>query len=297
MSLPSTDHALHGFAVIRRHPDALALWGLYFLTMVVFASWLTASLAPGGGPDEAAVGLIQRGLTTWTGQLLAAAVLFLANVVLSCAVYRAILRRDEPGFLFLKLGADEIRVLVVQAVLWLLTLLVQLAFAYMGMLTALAAALAGGRALKPEAAMAVGLAAPVLIVGVFALYIWASVRLSLTLPMTFAERKIGFAAAWRLSQRHVWAMFFTYLLATIAAVVFVLLVMTAYALAASALGDADAFRAVFKAGSQVRLLVGDYTPTLLGWALMSIGLHVATLAVTLAPSAEIYRELSGYKAP
>jgi hypothetical protein len=115
--------------------------------------------------------------------------------------------------------------------------------------------------------------------------------------MTFAERKISLASAWRLSRRHVWAMFFTYLLAGIAAAVLILLVMAAYALAASALGDPDAFRAIFKAGAQVRLLVGDYTPTLLGWALMSIVLHVATMAVTLVPAAEIYRELSGYKAP
>jgi hypothetical protein len=297
MSLPSTDHALHGFAVIRRHPDALALWGLYFLTVVVFASWITASLAPGAGPDEAAMGLIQRGLSSWSGKLLVALVLFVGNVVLSCAVFRSILRRDDPGFLFLKLGPDEIRVLVVQAVLWLLTLLVQLAVAYMGMVTVFAVAMAGGRVLKPEAAMAMGLAAPVLIIGVFALYVWASVRLSLALPMTFAERRISFSEAWRLSRRHVWAMFFTYLLATIAAVVLVLLVMAAYALAASALGDSDAFRVVFKAGSEVRLLVGSFTPTLLGWALLSIVLHVATMAVTLAPAAEIYRELSGYKAP
>lgn len=297
MSLPSTDHALHGFAVIRRHPDALALWGLYFLTVVVFASWLTASLAPGAGPDEAAMGLIQRGLSSWSGKLLVALVLFVGNVVLSCAVFRAILRRDEPGFLFLKLGADEIRVLVVQAMLWFLTLLVQLAFAYLGMVVVFAVALAGGRALKSEAAMAIGLAAPMLIVGVFALYVWASVRLSLAMPMTFAERRISVAAAWRLSRRHVWAMFFTYLLATIAAVVLILVVMVVYAFCASALGDANAFTDVFKAGARLRLLVGDYTPTLLGWALISIALHVTVSAVALAPAAEIYRELSGYKAP
>jgi hypothetical protein len=204
----ASDAALEGFGLIRRRWRVLLGWAGFNLLSLVMLVVLTvmlslvASAASGGGSGPAEV-------------VAAVVVLFgslALQAILAAGVFRLELRPEEPAFLHLRLGRDELRLLVV----WLLTI----AGAWV---VGWAVALAAHAANVAEAWTS-------LVAAVVGLYL--GLRFLLTAPASFAERRIDFVRSWRLTRGRVAALLgmtalSLFLIALIVVLVFVVLGLVA----------------------------------------------------------------------
>jgi hypothetical protein len=190
--------AKRGFGEVARRPGLIAAWtlagvvmnlGLQLLLPVLVGADLVLLGAPGAAEGTAAhwaayvrVEALQTALSC---------VLFAIPI---CAVYRVLLRPEEDGFAYLRLGAEELRIALLLFLLigtwWVVVL--------------------GGYALIPRvvAPMVVALPEPwnllayvVLTLAPLALItVWLAVRFSLAGPASFTRRRLAFGHAWRMTR-------------------------------------------------------------------------------------------------
>lgn len=178
----ASDAALEGFNVIRRHWRVVAGWAgfnlLALIMMVVLTVVLLLALtvASGGG---------LQGTPSATSGALGGAVgalgTLFAQAIVVGGLYRLILRPQEPAFLHLRLGRDELR-LVGLWVIWIIALVV-----LAGVIDVVGQA-AGGRA--GALAGVVGLV----------VVIYLTLRFCLVAPISYVEHRIDFATSWRLTR-------------------------------------------------------------------------------------------------
>ncbi|MDB5450370.1 MAG: hypothetical protein JWQ46_1755 [Phenylobacterium sp.] len=185
----ASDAALEGFNVVRRHWRVVAGWAAFNLLALVAMVVITVVIvlmlvaAAGGGQAPGDLSAVVGGMVAVLGAVL-------TEVVIAAGLFRLMLRPEEPAFLFLRLGRDEIRLLAVWAI----------GIAALGLLVAVSVVL-GEMAdrLFPAARFLPGL-----VVAVVA--IWLGLRFCLAVPISFAERRIDFARSWRLTRGHTWAL-------------------------------------------------------------------------------------------
>jgi hypothetical protein len=201
-----SDAALEGFSVLRRHWRAALGWGLFNIVALVALAILLVvailALVPVMPSPEAArtIGAVLSVLFFGLGG-------GLVQLVIICGVYRLELRPEAPGFLHMRVGRDELRVLGAALLLGLiaLPLMVLVAIA-----TRLAAQASGFAALA------------VVLVGLICVYA-VMVRFGLTPAIAFAEGRISPAESWRLTRGQTWRLLgMTVLLA------FVILLLAAF---------------------------------------------------------------------
>ena len=231
-SFSPADAAFEGFRLTRERPRAVIAWALCYL---VFTYLISAIADLTLGPQsKALIADLQRASADPAAFWPAAqkmAPFFLAGLPLSlafqaiftCAIYRAILRPAESSRGYLRLGLDELRMMVLNlilAVIWGATIFVFL------LVTLVAAATAGTAG---EAIADVGT------VGVFCAAVTVAMRLSLAGPMTFAERRLRVFASWTMSKGLFWRLFGAYVLSLILAVIVLLLMLLVLGAAAKIL--------------------------------------------------------------
>lgn len=197
------------FRLLREHPAAVVIWAVVYCAGSLIIS-LVMSYAMFGTPmptDPAAVTQAQA----WMGPvfglvlLLYIGLLFLI-VVLMNAVFRAVLRPEEGGFAFMRVGMDEFRMLGLVvlagiagfAAVLVGELLLLLVVAIIGFLTG--------------QGIVTGIVAFLLFAAFFCALIWAEVRLSLIFPLTFHRRRISVDGAWDLTRGRFWLLFACYFL-------------------------------------------------------------------------------------
>ncbi|HEY8574585.1 hypothetical protein [Phenylobacterium sp.] len=184
----ASDAALEGFRLIGRHWRVVVGWSLFNLLawiamILVSAVVLLILVAVAGEGASAAYAAPVGGAVYLLG-------LVLIGAILACGVFRLMLRPEEPAFLHLRLGPDELR----NAALGLVAL------------TAMAILVAVGVALA-RAMGAGGLAVRIILwVAVFGIALWLFLRLCLAWPWTFAERRLSIRAAWRTTGGRAWAL-------------------------------------------------------------------------------------------
>jgi hypothetical protein len=179
-----------------------------------------------------------------------------------------VLRPEEKGFVHLRLGADELRLTLVNLLLFgigLLCLVVGF--------VAIAAAERGGSY--------VGLVVGVLVAG---LTIWLGVRLSLATPMTFHAHRITLLPAWELTRGRFWPLFGMIVLALIFYImVWILVTVIWFALMMLAGGP----EAIGAGGTAVAIAIGAVA------FIVQMLVSVVQLVMIYAPFAVAYQQLHG----
>lgn len=288
----ASEAALEGFRITRENPRAFLTWvGASFainVLVVVIDAFMPANIRQG-------LETINATDTPTPAQLLDALILaspilvFALTVmsVMAAAVYRLIFRHDDAHFAYLRLGADEFRLIGVTLIFVFLAIgLVFVVSMVIGVIVALISVAAPnvGAALQvPAAFLSLLIVAAILI------------RLSLAPVATFAERRIRIFESWQLTRGHFWPLLGAYALAICCFVAVALLAMLVFTMAAGAIVVAtggklsDVSELVKPQGG----LMGYLAVGVLASMVLSSFLSALYNAVIAAPGAVAYLQLHG----
>lgn len=288
------DAALEGFRIARERPRVLLVWAALNLIVSIVMTIVLVSMfgetlieleamSPQGAEDPAqAMALLER-LAPLYALMIPAGLLLIA--VTSAAVYRIVLRPHDDRFAYLRLGADELRLVG----LMLVYLLLAIGFTFV--VTLVAGLLAAGAAMLGGAAGAlVGL---LIGLGTLAFMVFVIVRFSLAGPMTFAEGRLRIFQSWTLTRGAFWRLLGAYVLALalIVVVLLLLLIIFAATAAVTAGGDLSQVGQVF--APDMSSIGAYFTVPMLIYLVFAAFLGAVQNAVLYAPPAVAYRALSG----
>ncbi len=214
-----SEAAFEGFRVIRSHPGAVLAWAVAYMlcylvlggiALMAFGPQIAAMSSYSGStpmPPDVAFGFFR---SMGVAFLILLPVGLFIGAMLVNAAYRPILRPDDRGFFYLKLGGDEGRLVLLFLAYFGLGILAEIVLVIVVVILALlfhtaVQSLQGAQILIP---LLLGLA-------VFCLGVWLAVRLSLAAPMTFARRKLSVFGSWEVTRGRFWSLFGCYILAWI----------------------------------------------------------------------------------
>ncbi|WP_374532856.1 hypothetical protein [Phenylobacterium sp.] len=285
----ATDAALEGFRITRERPKVVLVWAVFaFLVSICSAVYLIAIGQDARAVIEASSAEQPADLATFgkaMGDLLPMMVMGLAvQCVMAGAVYRILLRPEDKGFAYLKLGMDEARLAALTFIYVLLASVTMFVVVLAAALIAVIASAAG-----QNVALLVAVATEIFFLG---LLFYVGVRLSLAPAITFAERRIALFDSWKLTHGQFWRLTGAYALAICGIVVIALLVVTIFsALVAVAVGgDLQAVGKMFSPDQSS--LATYFSPVMILYLLVAGWLSALYYAVIIAPAAVAYRALN-----
>jgi hypothetical protein len=222
-SFSPTEAALEGVRLSRERPRAILLWTGYYFAFTILLSLVSyftlganakeslAALQRPTGDAEEFSKLIQQ---SWPFVAVALPLGLVFQAMFTAAVYRIILGSPEDTHTWLRLGADELRLLVLKVVMtaiWTVLL-------FIGLFTVQTAGVGAS-----QVATLLGMVVDMGLIWIGVL-IW--VRLSLAGPATFVEHRVMIFQSWPLTHGQFWRLLGTYLMSfAIAAVVFLLMLV------------------------------------------------------------------------
>lgn len=294
------------FALIRRRPLAVFVWGLLLLAPVflsfallfpAIAGMFADMPAPGAGPPDEV--MADRMVVTMMQFHLASMLLNIGQmvviVVVYTAIFRATLRPGETSVFSLRLGMDELRIAVVGLALGVGLYAAMLVFMLVGAAIGFAVWNAG------DMAVLICVICVMVLVMLAAIFLGMA-RVSMIAPASILYRDFAFVQGWRLAAGKTMPLFGMMLLIflMILLVEMVLLVAGLIAFAGVAAVtdfdwtqmyvDADPF-----AGSGAWIAVNWY------WALLGgiagSFLYGALMTLSIAPFASACRQLAGSETP
>ncbi|HEX6866128.1 MAG TPA: hypothetical protein VF122_02745 [Caulobacteraceae bacterium] len=293
-AIPVGEAALAGFDVIRRKPGAVLAWGgVFFVYLLVIMAFMFASVSSvagleieGGEPDLAAV--IGMQMMLMGVQFVITAASFVVRVVLTCAVYRAVLEPEDSRTAYMRLGKIELLVGLVTLCVGIIVGMLIFGAAFIGAGVTIAAWFAS----RPLAVL-LGVA---LLIGFVALLAWVGLRMAMAVPMTFAERRIRIFEAWDLTRGHVGELFLMMLIviavviAIEAVVVFAGVLAIVAAVGAGGMMDLSALSTLDGPALMARLAA--FTPLFLLCGVVLAILSAVVHTIVVAPWAVAYRAIA-----
>ncbi len=298
----SFDFAFEGFRIIRSKPYAVLAWGLLLLIGNGLSLYALTSLAgtsldalqhmQGSQPATEAQAEAMLGLfpPILAGYGIALPLQLVVGAFVACAVYRAVLGREDKGLAWLGFGADELR----QMAVGLLFALVAIGVFVVALIaiSLVAGLLSSVLGIAPES---LGFLAGVAAIAVTAAF---AVRLSFFGVQTFDEEKINLFGSWPVTREYLWPLVAGYLVTGVMIALVYVLCFAIFAACAAAVGHGDVkvLDPILKGGT----LTTDMfrSPVTVAYLIVANGL-VAPLSVALsagAPAAA-YRSLRGTKSP
>lgn len=197
------DVAFSGLGLLTRRPLSSLVWSLVFvafltLMFVSIGGAVLTFLSTSGATASAAglnPGMLLRSLGAFLGYyflfLLGAMVI---SAVVQGAIYRSVLTPDDVGFASMRLGRQELWLMLLAFVMSILMMILQLVLSIPQIIIVAMLSLQ-----SPQLALSVRLVMQLFVYGVV---IWVSLRLSMAAPMTFAERKLRIFESWELTKGH-----------------------------------------------------------------------------------------------
>jgi hypothetical protein len=189
--------AFEGLRTLRRHPLSVLAWAGFSLVMLPLLGLLAKLVL--GEQDRANLALRSssadpREILDFISRVGGVMVLLILlalvlGAILSAAIMRAVLRPQEHGWAYLRIGREDLRLLVVALIHWAAALMVAV---IPGGVVALGTALLG----DSPAAGWFGFLGGLTVIG---LSTWVAVRLSLLAPHAFISGHIDPRAAWLLT--------------------------------------------------------------------------------------------------
>jgi hypothetical protein len=279
----------------------VAVWALILLVISLVSTWLMTATAgpalmklakmpafqPSSDPTQVFATFSQ--LLPMYGALLLFSLLFYP--VLYAAMNRAVLRPSDERYAYLRLGADELR----QLLLLLLYAGMFLA-AYVGVILVMVLvftviALVASAFGQAVAGVVTALAAAIAVVGIFCAVIFLAVRLSLASALTFATRRVNLFGSWTITRGRFLPMLGAYLLALLmAALVRLLVIALASAVAAIVGGATNPFALFFTV--DMSSPAAYFTPPRIAYLVLVAMSSALIWPLVLAPPATIYRNLA-----
>lgn len=291
MAFSATEAAFEGFRVVRRKPLALVFWSLFYvmifgLSILIVGRGManlmaiSESLESGGADSVADLAPLFEAYTATFGLLMPLGVV--ASAVLAAAIARSVLRPAESAFGYLRLGMDEIRVLVV-------TLVLSIALAVV-----LAIPMGFSAYMFVQAGNGSGVAALGGVLGVLAtiaLALWLAVRFSLAVPITVGERKIAVFDSWRATKGRFWPLFgmgfIAFLMSLVVSMLGTIVVMPLQ------IGVGGFDRMAQYSGEDLGVMLQAVWPAILTGVITQSILSALQLAVLYAPFSAAYRDIFG----
>jgi hypothetical protein len=199
-----------GFGLVAREPAAFLVWCVVcfllgivpqVLTVGAMLQMMGAITAGGGafGPEMMAAqqqALAYQPLTYLTGLALLALV--------PPAVFRAVLRPEDRGILYLRLGMREFWVAVIVLVMFVMYFIALLVAMIPVLVIVFIATLAVG---GQGGAAAGSLISVLLLLAAFGVIAWGALRFSMAPIMAFADNTFRLTESWTLTKGHAWKMF------------------------------------------------------------------------------------------
>jgi hypothetical protein len=265
----ASDAALEGFHLIRRRWRIVLGWAgfnLLALIMVVVVSAVLSVVASAVGGSAGGA----RQALGFAGLVVGFSVLF-AQAILAAGVFRLEMRPEEPAFMHLRLGRDELRLVMV----WLTTIT---GAWVLGWVAALAGHAIGAGGIWVE-----------LLAVVLAIYF--GLRFSLVAPIAFNERRIHFPRSWRLTNGRVLPLLGMAALSFCLISLVMVVVLVALALIAFLTGGLDGLSGLFGGADAMQRHPGVF---LLAFAI-EIVLTPVLWVLGMAPLAAAYQAFAAPK--
>jgi hypothetical protein len=297
MAFSASEAAFEGFRVVRREPFSVLLWAVARLAVSLLSLIVIAPLAApmmaaveeaGSAPSpEQALALIRQAAVVYAVAVPLALVIL---AVFGCAVFRVVLRPEDKGLGRLKLGGDELRMIGLMLLMGLLYLGASIGLGLaIGLCALLVAAIGGTNQAGGAFGVLLGVA---LVLGFCGLVIWAAVRLSLAMPMSFVQRRVVLFSSWRLTRGRFWSLFGCYLLALVFVIILNMAALMVFAAVGLATGSSltDIASSLFRPSFSTETFLN---PGRLIDLVFSSLLGAVMGAVSLAPAAAAYRDIAG----
>lgn len=301
-SFSPSDAAFEGFRIIHRYPGAVAAWALAYILVVLllgggFFALFGSQFMEMSRYSEANTMPAETARRIFGGMGLALLILvpvaLLISAVLLNGVYRAVLRPNDKGLFFLKIGGDELRMALLFIIFFLLLIVAELvAVIGGGILIAVATSLVGQPALKVLIGVVLGVA-------IACVAIWVVVRLSLAPVVTFARQRLDVFGSWRLTKGNFWSLLGCYLLSF----VFALLIgavgwVIAVSAGAAISGDWTSLSSVMVSPrdalmhQNTQMFTKLFTAAVIVQLVLQSIVSAVTRVIMYAPAAAAYRELA-----
>jgi hypothetical protein len=277
-----------GFSLIRRHPGSVALWALltWAFLIIRFASYGPliaagfAQMQSGAAPNMMTL-LPQLQQAQALGFLLSLGSLFL-NAVLACAVYRAVLRPEQVGFAYLRIGAAEF-------FLFLFIIAASMVFVIGTVVLLIPLGIIGGLIGRGSLVGGVTFGVIAAILYVFGA-IYLILRLALVGPVMVETNEFRVGEAWALTRGRVGSLFAIALLLVVVIIVAELvLVGLGFAMLGAAVGGFGQFTSFMQ--QQPMVLLSRLGPLLAIEGVAWLVVIACALPVVAAPWASAYRDL------
>ena len=290
MTLPATDCAFEGFRLTRRAPKALLTWALaygvfftlFFLVaapnLVTVMSMVTALEGNSNPSIEEIQPLMQAygAMFAWGMPL---AILF--SAVMNTAIARSVIQPEDSRFGYLRVGKAELRVLAVNLIVAVITGLAAIVvFAIVSVIAAIALTVP-----------ALWLVVVLLSLAGLALIIWLTIRLSLAVPITFAEGRIAVKESFAMTRGVFWPLLGMAIIAWVMALLVALLGSAVAAPISLLVGGMDRLAGLENAGVAQMLRVAG--PALAVSLVVNAVLSAAQIAIMYAPFSAAYLQLKG----
>lgn len=293
--------ATAGFRLIASKPLAVLAWaGVLFVVGVLPVAGLMSAFfgaiaemvqaeAAGQEPSPEAMLPMMSAVFAMQPILLIAGIA--VRAIVTAAVFRAVLEPGQGRWFYLRLGAEELWLALMIAVIGILLSLL----AFPAALVIMPVAMIGAVSAEGDPAAII---APTLIavLAFGALYAWVLVRFSMALPMTFAQRQFRLFESWTLTRGHTLRLLGVGVVLVAIVLVLELVVALAFvgisfALHGSGGFDEAAVTAFF--AQDASIWMAELAPWAIGVAVLGALLGAVLSAITIAPWADAYRQLSG----